>query len=219
MPILNLSSINEFTNLTPQDATTDDVDSVGMDGSIKYFNDLKVKLDEVTVLAILTLLEAPTLGELTRDGFVSGWKKLNVDTIPHQQSYALLCRETLPTDKELFTRVYNHTFSLALTQGQKAVQLETATEYWRLLLTAPSLNWSTPKTPWLTWWIEYLGTQWKKSVNKDLWKQTGKFVAESLKDETMGFWSEDGAWPSVIDDFVAFVKEKRAEGGQAMDTQ
>lgn len=32
----------------------------------------------------------------------------------------------------------------------------------------------------------------------------------------MAWWSEDGAWPGAIDEFVGFVKEKRkaaAEGG------
>ena len=36
--------------------------------------DLGVKLDEVVVLAILTELGAPTMGEFTREGFVSGWQ-------------------------------------------------------------------------------------------------------------------------------------------------
>lgn len=43
---------------------------------MRYLGDLGVKLDDVVVLAILTELSAPTMGELTRDGFVSGWKKL-----------------------------------------------------------------------------------------------------------------------------------------------
>ena len=53
-----------------------DVDMIGVDGTMRYLGDLGVKLDDVTVLAILTELSAPTMGELTRDGFVGGWKKL-----------------------------------------------------------------------------------------------------------------------------------------------
>ena len=45
-----------------------------------------------------------------------------------------------------------------------------------------------------------------------MWDQTGIFVAKSLADESMGWWSEDGAWPGVLDEFVAFVREKRVEG-------
>ena len=46
-----------------------------------------------------------------------------------------------------------------------------------------------------------------------MWDQTAVFVGKTMEDESMGFWSEDGAWPSCIDEFVAFVKEKRGTGG------
>lgn len=41
---------------------------------MRYLGDVGVKLDEVVVLAVLSELSAPTMGELTRNGFVEGWK-------------------------------------------------------------------------------------------------------------------------------------------------
>ncbi len=41
-----------------------------------YLQDLGLSLEEPVVLAILTELGAPTMGELTRQGFVDGWKRL-----------------------------------------------------------------------------------------------------------------------------------------------
>lgn len=49
-------------------------DTIGVDGSMRYLGDIGVKLDEVVVLAVLTELSAPTMGELTREGFIEGWK-------------------------------------------------------------------------------------------------------------------------------------------------
>ena len=49
-------------------------DKIGIEGSMRYLSDLGVKLDEVVVLAILTELGAPTMGEFTREGFVNGWQ-------------------------------------------------------------------------------------------------------------------------------------------------
>ena len=40
---------------------------------MKYLQDLEVPLDEPVVLALLTELTAPTMGEFTRKGFVEGW--------------------------------------------------------------------------------------------------------------------------------------------------
>ena len=96
--------------------------------------------------------------------------------------------------------------------------LDQATEYWKLILSAPSVSWSTSTTPWLEWWIEYLEAKWKKAVSKDMWDQTGSFVMKSLDDESMSWWSEEGSWPGVIDEFVAFVREKR-EAGSEMDVE
>ena len=47
-----------------------------------------------------------------------------------------------------------------------------------------------------------------------MWDQLGIFVGKSLMDGGMGWWSEDGAWPGVLDEFVGFVREKREEGGE-----
>lgn len=42
---------------------------------MKYLGDLHVKLDEVVVLAVLTELNAPTMGEFSRGPFIDGWIK------------------------------------------------------------------------------------------------------------------------------------------------
>ena len=41
---------------------------------MRYLEDLGVKLDEAVLLAVLTEISAPTMGEMTRSGFVEGWK-------------------------------------------------------------------------------------------------------------------------------------------------
>ena len=56
------------------DNPANEPDTIGVEGSMRYLSDLGVSLDEVVVLAILTELSAPTMGELTREGFVEGWK-------------------------------------------------------------------------------------------------------------------------------------------------
>ncbi len=50
-----------------------------------------------------------------------------------------------------------------------------------------------------------------------MWDQTGVFVQKCLEDESMGWWSEDGAWPSVLDDFVGYVRERRKGNGMELD--
>jgi len=122
--------------------------------------------------------------------------------------------KTLPSSKDVFTRVYKYTFQLAKQGNQKTIPLDMAIPYWSLLFssTASAIKWSTPSAPWLEWWTEFLNTEWKRAVNKDVWNETLRFAQESLQDQALSFWSEEASWPSVIDEFVGWVKNKRGEG-------
>ncbi|KAI4696227.1 uncharacterized protein J4E88_000400 [Alternaria novae-zelandiae] len=204
-----------------QEAGAPDKDIVGVEGTMRYFDDTGVDAEGLDALAALEIVQAPTMGEMSRDGFVKGWMERHCDTIDRQKSYLKILKSELSGNKDVFTRVYKYTFTIAKTADQRAVPLEMATVYWELLFSSPlsAVQWSSPNTPWLTWWTEFLNTSWKKSVNKDMWNETLKFAQLSLEDETMGFWNEESSWPSVIDDFVEFVKkEKRGDTGeQPMD--
>ncbi|CAD6568128.1 MAG: Scaffold-type E3 ligase [Alectoria sarmentosa] len=202
-----------------RDNVAGEPDKIGIEGSMRYLMDLGLKLDEAVVLAVLTELGAPTMGEFTRDGFVSGWQNHRAETLPKQQSQIASFRRSLAMTPDFFKRVYKQTFLIARLPGQKIVPLETALEYWRLLFTAPSLSWNTANTPWLTLWLEYLEAQWKKSVSKDMWDQTGVFAMKSLEDENMSWWSEDGAWPGVLDEFVFYVREKRRDAAGGAESE
>ncbi|ESZ95267.1 hypothetical protein SBOR_4379 [Sclerotinia borealis F-4128] len=200
---------------------SDDADMVGVDGTMKYFgNDLGINLEGVEFLIPCEIIQVPSIGEMSKEGFVEGWKKLGLDTVPKQKTYLAKAVTSLSTDVELFKRVYKHTFVCAREKGQKALSLEGASVYWELLFNSPGKQWKTASTNWIKLWLEFLGQHWKKSVNKDLWNQTYQFHVKTMEDESLSFWNEDGAWPSVIDEFVARMKEIRgdSEVGETMET-
>ena len=58
------------------DSPRNNPDGIGIEGAIKYFGDIKVKLDEVACLGIAELLRSPSMGEFTRESFVDGWKNI-----------------------------------------------------------------------------------------------------------------------------------------------
>ncbi|KAG9191277.1 hypothetical protein G6011_09365 [Alternaria panax] len=194
-----------------QERAAPDKDVVGVEGTMRYFEETGVDAEGLEALAALEVVQAPTMGEMSRDGFVKGWSERSCDTVDKQKAYLKELKSELPNNKELFTRVYKYTFTIAKPTDQRAVPLEMAAVYWELLFSSPlsAVKWSSPNTPWLSWWIEFLNTSWKKSVNKDMWNETLKFAQLSLGDESMSFWNEESSWPSVIDDFVEFVKKDK----------
>ncbi|ODH25661.1 hypothetical protein ACO22_05177 [Paracoccidioides brasiliensis] len=198
--------------------------TIGIEGVIKYLGDIKVNLDEIVCLAIAEFLRSPSMGEFTRESFVDGWKNVNCDTIAKQASYAAKLRVSLPNEPDLFRRVYRYTFAICRLPGQRNLTQEIATDQWRLYFTSSSggVSWNTLTTPWLDWWIEFVDGQLKRPVNKDLWEQVEVFMRKTMEDESLSWWSEDGAWPRAIDEFVVFVQGKRGGKGaraEAMEVE
>ena len=142
----------------------------------------------------------------------------SADTLPKQKSYVTKQVGKLSTDMDLFKRVYRHVFVCAREKGQKAISLENAITYWQILFSPPGKPWVTASTDWLKLWSDFLNAKWTKSVNRDMWNQTFEFAQKTMQDETLSFWSEDSAWPGVIDEFVAYAKEKRGDVPESMET-
>lgn len=202
-----------------RDAPREEPDEINVEGTSKLLTDLSVGLEDIGSLVFSELVSSPSLGKITREGFLEGAVDVNADTMPKLRNVVLQRRSQLSRDRELFKNVYNHTFQLALQGNQKSLPPEMALEFWRLLFSKEGLEWRTSGRPWLDWWIEFQEEKWKKAVNRDLWKQTLTFAEQTMKDGTLSFWSEESSWPSVIDTFVEFVKEEKGVGGDAMEVE
>ncbi|KAL4955015.1 Cullin binding-domain-containing protein [Aspergillus filifer] len=202
-----------------RDSPEENPDTIGIEGAMRYFSDIKVELDEVTCLAIAELLQSPSMGEFTREGFLNGWRSVQCDTLQKMAAHASTLRARIPTDPSLFRKIYRFTFPLCLVQGQRNLQFEIAVEQWNLFFTPPKggVAWNTHTTPWLDWWVEFLESRGKRPVNKDLWNQVEVFMRKSHDDENFSWWSEDGAWPGALDDFVGWVREKRGANGMEVE--
>lgn len=173
-----------------------------------YLTEIKVSLEECAMLAVLTQLKAPTMGELTREGFISGWEELSADTIEKQKTHVAHFRSEIKSNHDFFRNVYRHSFYLARSPGQKSVALDAAIEFWRMLFSPESgLDWSSGGFSWLDHYVTFIQDKWKKSIGKDLWHQTLFFAQKTIDDPSLSWWNEiESAWPSVLDEFAAHVK-------------
>ncbi len=124
----------------------------------------------------------------------------------------------LSSDSAYFKRVYRYTFVVGKEADQRALGLDNAIEFWRALFSDPGRPWVTASYDWLDLWTAFLAQKWTRSVNRDMWNMTLEFANKTLDDESLAFWTEDGAWPGVIDDFVAWCKAKGVGQKEIMDT-
>ncbi|RKF73702.1 Defective in cullin neddylation protein 1 [Golovinomyces cichoracearum] len=183
-------------------------ESLGVDGVMKYLQDLGVNLETAEIFVPLEIVQAPGLGEITKSGFVNGWSAVGCDQISKQKIYVASQIKKMSADWAFFKKVYRHAFFASKESSQKAIPLENAIVYWNLLFNVSGRRWISDSVDWLELWTQFLQENWNKTVNKDMWNQTFEFYQKSIDDEKLSFWSEDGAWPGVIDDFVAYAKPK-----------
>ncbi|KAA8914823.1 Cullin binding-domain-containing protein [Sphaerosporella brunnea] len=180
---------------------TDAPDTFGVNGSMRFLQSIDVGLEESTVLVIAELLNAPTMGEFSRQGFITGWTSLGCDSLDKMRAIVPALRHSLHADETTFKRVYMFTFAFARTQGQKSLPLEVAIEYWKLLL-GKRFEALFPT------WIEFLENEYKRTISKDTWNCMYDFVQLAQKDPDLATYDVDGAWPSILDDFVRYWREK-----------
>lgn len=147
------------------------------------------------------------------------------DSIQKMISHAAGLRTRITSQPDIFRKVYRYAFPLCRMPGQRNLTFEIASEQWQLFFTGTNggVEWSTPSTPWLDWYLEFLESRGKRPVNKDLWEQTEVFMQKTREDENFSWWSADGAWPGLLDDFVGWVQQTKRGGknasGEAMEVE
>ncbi|KAI0597612.1 Cullin binding-domain-containing protein [Biscogniauxia sp. FL1348] len=204
------AQLNKIFDSLRNDAE-DAKDVLGADSSMSYLESLGVGLEDASLFIAMELIQAPSLGEIPRAGFVKGWAEAGVEPkLEVQQAHFKRLVDAMPRDRELFRRVYRYAFVVGKEGDQRALSLENSLIYWEMLFKKPGQAWVGRGTGvnWLNEWTTYLRENWTRSVNRDMWNQTLEFALKSMEDESLSFWNEDGAWPGVIDDFVAWYRRK-----------
>ncbi|EHK46699.1 uncharacterized protein TrAtP1_005328 [Trichoderma atroviride] len=201
-----------------RDDENDEKDKLELESTMGYLSEkLNVSLENAELFVVLELVQAPSVGEITRTGFIDGWKASGAGA-SHQEhaSHVRKLISDLSSDSALFKKVYRYAFVAGREKDQKSLALENALIYWSMLFSAPGMAWKG-KHDWLELWKAFLGEKWTRSVNRDMWNMILEFALKTIKDESLSFWSEDGAWPSVIDDFVEWCKQKGIGKSETMD--
>jgi len=67
--------IMEVSDMYLQDAANPE-DIINIEGTIRYFQEISLDPEELAMLAVAYRLDAPSLGIITRTGFVEGWRSL-----------------------------------------------------------------------------------------------------------------------------------------------
>ncbi|GJE88982.1 defective in Cullin neddylation protein 1 [Phanerochaete sordida] len=208
-----------------------DGDEISADGTLKFCEDLAVDPEDVVLLAVAYELKSPRMGEWTRKGWVDGWKAVGADSIPTMKTALLRLRDKLGSDPGYFQKVYNYTFEFSRPPGQRSLGMDMAKPFWGLLLPHGLQGGALSHTPstrdgdgddrmggveegwqdaYMEWWFDFLDEKKLKGVSKDVWQMFLEFVRTI--DAKFEKYDAEAAWPSTIDDFVEYARNRLASG-------
>jgi len=203
----------------------DSPDSIGANGTMKLCEDLGIDPEDVVTLALAYELKSPTIGDWPKKGWIEGMKALKCDSLASLKAATGRLRSKLGSDVTYFGKVYAFAFTFGLSPGQRSLPIDVAVPFWNLLIPfglsegalahVDDLNSDPPVSTYPGWkpeytqmWFEYLEGKNVKGVSKDTWNMFIDFVRTI--DEKFQRHDTEGSWPSLIDDFVDYAKEKVA---------
>ncbi|CAG2172997.1 unnamed protein product [Oppiella nova] len=174
-------------------------DKILVDGCIQLLEDLSLRPNDRKVLILAQRLGAQRQCEFTRQEFTTGMADMNCDS--NQTLYQRLVEldNEVTTDLNKLRDLYLFAWNYGKQLEAKTMEWETAVEYWNILLH------NTVNTQLLQLWIQFVSDN-RKAVTKDTWNLLLEF-ATSI-DATLSNYDFDGAWPTLIDDFVLWARDR-----------
>eukprot|EP01123_Difflugia_compressa_P008213 TRINITY_DN2395_c1_g1_i1.p1 TRINITY_DN2395_c1_g1~~TRINITY_DN2395_c1_g1_i1.p1 ORF type:complete len:253 (+),score=27.97 TRINITY_DN2395_c1_g1_i1:54-812(+) len=171
---------------------------IGETGLENFFNDINVDLSDMMSLAISWQLRAKTIGSFSKEEFVNGFKRLNCATISDIKNQVKTLKTELQDDK-VFKEFYLYVFDFAKGphENKRVLELEIAIVMWETVL--------VNRFKYLPEWVAYVREVHAKPINRDTWSLLLDFSRINFLED----YDTEGAWPSLIDEFVEYVKSKK----------
>jgi DCN1-like protein 1/2 len=182
----------------------DDPDALFGDGLRAFLIDLKINPDNTDALAVFWKLHASDVGELKKQEFVEGWSALGADSIPKMASIAQdIVSKTRPGEskekmdqyRELYFWVFNY---LKENKKKRTIPKDLGLSIWSIFFNSTNFPLVAPLA-------KFLSDHDQDHFTRDLWEMCFDFLRDTKAD--FSNFDPEGAWPVLIDSFVASFKK------------
>jgi len=165
---------------------------IGPEGMEKLCRDLKVDPEDRVVLVMAWHLDAKRMGYFTRDEFLQGFNKLEVDSIVGiRQQFDRFEKEL--QEMSTLKEIHRFAFFFAKDPLQRCLNIETAGQLLGLLLGDQFAH--------AKYFATFLGEQTNyKVMNIDQWTVFMDFA--TTVDANLSGYDPQKAWPVMFDDYV-----------------
>lgn len=177
--------------------STNDDESISVDGIVRFCSDLSVEPDSYEVLLFCFLCRAKQMYILTKEEFLLGLQTLgnHVDNLTDLRS-SLFNYNIRPYEHEF----YIWTYHFGLIDGQRCITTSNATSLWRLFY-SKHVNKPDIVDRWLSYLEDDSNNDIPKAITCDTWTIFPQF-AKFIQSNGYEAYDDNEAWPCLFDGFV-----------------
>jgi DCN1-like protein 1/2 len=125
-----------------------------------------------------------------------------IEHIGNLKSHMPQWRSLVKDDLAAFTEMYFHLYDFVRGDDEKLLPVDRALAAWQVLL--PEQD----KFPLASMWAQWVTTEFKRGVTRDLWRQLWEFAR---KIKSLDVYDHNDKWPTALDDFVDWARDKLAQ--------
>lgn len=188
-------------SLFEKHADTDNTNCIS-DAYADFLSAVGLAPDGVGSLWFAWKIDAKTLGEVTKSEFVKGLDAVGIESLSTLKRWAAGHTRELAS-KASFAKFYNWAFVYVKSDSvRKSLDVSVAKAAWEVLLKG--------RFAFMDEWMTFLDTKKPAKITRDVWSMVYEFSNE-YKDNLDGYDPNQGAWPTILDDFCEWMGEEEGK--------
>jgi DCN1-like protein 1/2 len=193
--------VSDLKKLYDKYSKVDETDEpgIGGDGIMQFATEIGVDPMQVDLLVLFWKLKLTQQYFITENQWLHGMADLGLDTVSKAKSKVPKLKDQL-SNPDSFSDFYSFCFKYMKDPDQKNLAIETAVATWKLILKG--------RYKYVDEWCTFIETVYKHSITPDLWKQFLEFTRDPSFKSFETFDLSMAAYPSAIDEWVDYAKEK-----------
>ncbi|CUI15632.1 cullin-binding protein, putative [Bodo saltans] len=191
-----------FDKYRTLDRLDEAMDAIGPKGLTQLCSDIGTNFGDLDSFILVWKLGATQSGCITRSEWMHGMYQWKIEHIGTIKTLLPQWRVQVEDDETMFTEMYYHLYDFVRGDEDKLLPVEKALKAWQVLLP------ESERFPLFTMWVQWISTEYKRNVTRDLWRQLWEFARKIGKNIQM--YDSNDKWPTALDDFVDWAREKIA---------
>ena len=192
----------EFDRLKGMDKLEEGVDAIGPKGLQALCADIGVTYNDFDMYVVVWKLGATQSYCITRSEWLHGAYTHKLEHPQHIRGKLSEWRSEVRNEEPRFTEMYYLLYDFIRGEQEKLLPQDKAIKAWQVLLPEPI------PFAFLSLWVQWVTLEYKRDITRDVWRQVWEFAR---KIKNLESYDSNDKWPTALDDFVEWAKEKTAK--------